>query len=735
MEGLHAVIREFVAESMDNVVRLEVDLVALEQDPSSRELVSEIFRTFHTVKGTCGFLGFPRLESLAHAGESLLSDWRDGLIEAGSDTVDLLLRTVDALRRLLAAIDGSGTDDIEGDLASPVVDDITAYLLRARAAQPGPSALASLPKAGEAEPLPASDGPTPTGAARLSVETVRVGADVLDALVRQVGELVLTRNRLGRLTGEHRDPELVAVTTSLRGVVTELQATVMKTRMQPVSNAWQHVPRLVRELSASLGKTIDLQIAGGETELDRALIDSLRDPLTHVVRNAVDHGIESSEDRLAAGKPAAGRVSLRAFRQGGSLVVEVSDDGHGIDSAQVSQRAQALGLLTPEQVAELDDEEIVGVVFRPGFSTARALSHVSGRGVGMDAVRSALDALRGSVRLTTGAGEGTTCRLTLPVTLAITAAVTVTVAGQRFAIPQADLRELVRVDGGLSVVERISGAPVYRLRGTLLPLVVLGTELGLAGTDRAQVGTIAVLQVGGHALGLLVDGVLDTEEILVEPLDRRLGHLGAYVGAAILADGQVSLVLDVHAIAERAVPAVADASASQEAGQPLPARPSGDQGRQCLVAAVGGRRVALPMEGVARLEDFPQSTVETVQAKEFVQYGGSVVPFLRLAGYLDRRGSGPGHAPPAVLDRSVPAVVYRRGARSVVLGVDEIIDVVNECGVTDSAPRDGHAPATFVLDGRITELIDAHAALLAADPHFFDPAATPPGDHQREVTR
>jgi two-component system chemotaxis sensor kinase CheA len=459
-----AIVREFVAESYENLAQLEVDLVGLEREPGSRDLVASIFRTIHTVKGTCGFLGLPRLEELAHAGENLLSRWRDGALDTTrAEPVDLLLRMVDVLRVLLASIEATGSDDVEAEAVAAVVADIDGFLARSAQAQDeagvetdteveARSPEAVVPTDEPDEPARTSTAPVASAGAPRADDSVRVATDVLDALVRQVGELVLARNRLARLAADRRDPELLAATAAVRSVVGELQASVMKTRMQPVSHAWQGLPRLVRDLSAQLGKSLELDTSGGEVELDRALIDTLRDPLTHLVRNAADHGIETASQRRAAGKPEVGRITLRAHRQGGALVIEVADDGRGVDLARVRERAVATGLLTPEAAASRSDDELAELVFQAGFSTASAVSHVSGRGVGMDVVRSAVESVRGTVRLSTAPGEGTTCRLALPVTLAVTPSVTVEVGGQRFAIPHSDLRELVRVDGTATVM-------------------------------------------------------------------------------------------------------------------------------------------------------------------------------------------------------------------------------------------------------------------------------------------
>lgn len=767
MEDLDAIVREFVAETYENLAQLEIDLVALEQEPTSHALVSSIFRTIHTVKGTCGFLGFNRLETLAHAGENLLSRWRDGAIDTGPEAVDLLLRMIDVLRLLLSSIDATGSDEVAGDGVQDVVEAVETFVRQSENPSPGPKgggrrkapaavAAAEVPAAVSADPPAAISTEPPAAVAavapaavastdprtlppaepdgseaavpaeedfgalpRSTEETVRVGVDVLDSLMRQVGELVLSRNRLGRLAADMGDPDLLALTSTVRGVVNELQTSVMKTRMQPVSNAWAQLPRLVRDLSASLGKQVTLETSGGDTEIDRTLLGALRDPLIHVVRNAVDHGIEGPDERRAAGKAEGGLLRLRAYQEGGLLVLEATDDGRGIDLARIGARAESLGMV-PQGETGLNDSELIELLFRPGFSTAEAVSHISGRGVGMDVVRTTVEAAGGSVRITSRPGQGTTCRLQLPVTLAVTPSATVVVGPHRFVIPQADLRELVRLDGKAGAVEHVSGAAVYRLRDQLLPLVMLDAALELAQPVTGAVGTIAVLQVGDRSVGLVVDAVLDTEEVVVEPLDPRIGHLNVYSGAAILGDGRVSLVLDTHAIAQRAAPARTEPSEGFAAPQAAPAATAAR--RRYLVTKVnGGRRIALPMERVARLEDFDLSTVERMGGRDVVQYRGTVVPMLRLGDFLDRR-SAEAESAPTSITRSVPAVVFATRTRTVALAVDEIVDIVDEGADVELDSDDPRIVGAAILQDRVTELLNVDAALLAADPLFLSEA-------------
>lgn len=766
MDEIDEIVQEFLVESHENLDQLDRDLVALEREPDSRELLGSIFRTIHTIKGTSGFLAFSNLESVTHVGENLLARLRDGKMSMTPTTTDLLLAMVDRVRDLLTAIEADGT---EGDVdVSIVVEQISAVLdgKEVPAAEPTPVA-DLLPEVAQpvvepvAEPVaetqpepvaevaaePASEpvaeaAPEPVaevapvappaakpvaapvakaapaaeedhGARRnVADSSIRVDVDLLDTLMRLVGELVLTRNQIVRQAGEQEGLELVRSAQRLNLIATELQEGVMKTRMQPIDHLWSKLPRVVRDLGAACGKQVSLSMVGRETELDRSLLESVKDPLTHLVRNAVDHGLETPEDRVAIGKPAEGVLTLRAYHEGGQVVVEVCDDGAGIDSDKIAQKAIEKGLRTSAQIAQMAPADILQLIFQPGFSTAAAVTNVSGRGVGMDVVKTNIESIGGTIEVESVVGRGTTCRLRIPLTLAIVPALTVECAGDRYAIPQVSLLELVALDAdrAASAVEDVNGASVYRLRGALLPLVRLTDVLGVE-SDRSDGHVlIAVLQAEGKRFGLVIDRVLSTEEIVVKPLGTRLKSLGTYSGATILGDGRVALILDVQALARRAL--TAEALERGTTADAVETQRAASEHLRMLVAGIGGgRKVAIPLSSVTRLENIPTSSVEVVGSREVVQYRGAILPLLRLDRHLGSMSEREGD--------DLVVVVYSAANRSVAIVVDEIVDIVEEESEVRSDIDDHGLLGSTLIRDRIVELLDVRAAILAADPKFY----------------
>ena len=481
------------------------------------------------------------------------------------------------------------------------------------------------------------------GEGRRSVadSSIRVDVDLLDALMTLVGELVLTRNQIVQHASTRADPGLVRSSQRLNLIASELQEGVMKTRMQPIDSIWSKVPRVVRDLSHTCGKQVRVEMEGKETELDRTILESTKDPLTHLVRNAVDHAIETPEERIAAGKHPEGTLLLRAYHEGGQVNIEITDDGKGIDPAVIGAKAIEKGLVSAEQLGRMTPREIVNLIFLAGFSTAAAVTNVSGRGVGMDVVKTNIEKIGGTIDVQSHVGRGTTFRIKIPLTLAIIPALTVTCAGDRYAIPQVSLLELVRLEGEAVTkgVEQIHGAPVYRLRGSLLPLVYLDRELavGPGELDRNRDTLfIVVLQAEDRQFGLVVDDVIDTEEIVVKPLGKQLKGIPSFAGATILGDGTVALILDVLAVAQQSNVLVAgrdrgvgDRNARGDAAQ--------SKVESLLVVGLGeGRRMGIPLAMVTRLEEFPVSTIERVGSHEVVQYRGQILPLVRLA-LLPRR--------------------------------------------------------------------------------------------------
>ncbi|WP_138731962.1 chemotaxis protein CheA [Modestobacter excelsi] len=750
MEGLDDIVEEFLVESHENLDQLDQDLVALEQDPRSRDRLSSIFRTIHTIKGTSGFLAFNRLEEVAHVGENLLSRLRDGALELNPRRTDALLQMVDTIRALLAAIEasgGEGTVEVAGTvlLISAALEEVAEEPVEASVEEAAPAVASVVPSPApvpEVEKLPAAPPQAPTapvapvaaalehpvepgepgaggqpGRRAVADSTIRVDVDLLDALMLLVGELVLTRNQIVQYVGRQTDQDLVRASQRLNLIASELQEGVMKTRMQPIDHIWSKLPRVVRDLGLQCGKNVRLEMVGRETELDKTLLEAVKDPLTHLVRNSVDHGVEPSAARVAAGKPAEGVLTLRARHESGQVVVEVADDGGGIDPAKVGAKAVERGLVTADALARMTPADVLQLIFLPGFSTAAAVTNVSGRGVGMDVVKTNIESIGGTIEVESVPGQGTCTRLRIPLTLAIVPALTIECAGDRYAIPQISLQELVALDAekAAAAVEDVGGASVYRLRGELLPLVHLADVLGLASDRHDGHVVIAVLSSEGRRFGLVVDRVINTEEIVVKAVGGQLKSIGLYSGATVLGDGAVALILDVQALARRALRAESAERQEHRLAAAAATSSASERQRMLLAAIGGGRRVAIPLDTVTRLEQVRSETVERVGSREVVQYRGAILPIVRL----DRHLGAFGDSGREVLE----VIVYADHGRSVAIVVEEILDIVDGEAAVQSDIDDLGLLGSAVIGDRVTELLDVRAAILAADPMFY---ATPP---------
>ena len=805
------VVREFLVESHENLDQLDRDFVSLEQDPESRELLARVFRTIHTIKGTCGFLGFQRLEAVAHAGESVLHLLREGSLKFTPELTTALLAMVDAVRAILKRIEGRGKEGKETysdliaelerlhSLAPPkVVDPKTFSDFAPSATPPTPSAPAEPARATPAvastpapPPLPLADQAPAAGAdpdakprvrplqqtdvrmfdsfvrsgrldplrlaeieeqqrrgdprrmgeilvsmgllspdevlealvaheegheASLSEGTVRVDVQLLDRLVTLVSELVLARNQILQYVVSRDFDAMPATSQRLNLITTELQEGIMKTRMQPVSNLWNKLPRLVRDVATSCGKDVRLEMEGQETELDKTVLEAIRDPFTHLVRNAVDHGIENREIRVACRKNPEGRVLLRAYHQDGQVCLEISDDGAGLPIERIRRKAVERKLVTPERAAQMSERDWTRLIFTPGFSTAESVTSISGRGVGMDVVKTNIERIGGSVDVQSQGSVGTTVFLKIPLTLAIVPALIVTDSGERFAIPQVSLQELLRIPAGQvsRAVEWVHEAPVVRLRERLLPLAFLRELLNdrrphtpdsLNSRDGHALHVV-VLQLDGRTFGLVVDEVNDAEEIVVKPLVEPLKGVSMLAGATILGDGRVGVILDVPGVA-RAAGLIA--AADRLPLGPVLRGPAPGKARPLLVVeARPGWRIGIPLARIARLETFTRGSIERSGDRDVVQYRGEIVPLLRLTRLLDA------NAPVEPWRASIPAVMFERGNRSVAVAVAGIVDIVSEDA--DPQPVVGRpgVAAAAVLQGRVVDLLDLDAVLKTA---------------------
>ena len=643
-EEVEDLTKEFLAESQEGLERMELCLTELEKRPDDGELVAEIFRAVHTIKGTTGFLGFGRLEKLAHAGESLLGELRDGKLAVSTELVNGLLELMDGLRRILQTIEATGT---EGERST---DNDDALLARLAELKVGGGELranvdpASLPQDSGQPALPAAvAGVAAVAGPSMQDKTLRIDVEVLNRMMNLVGELVLTRNQILRCSpGAENFPELAR---KLDSVTAELRENVMQARMQPVGYLFRKFPRMVRDLAAMCGRQVRIEFEGQETGLDKSLLEAVRDPLTHAVRNAVDHGIEPPEERAKAGKPAEGVVRMRAYHQSGSVVIEVSDDGAGISTERVLAKAMERGLVTPEQAGSMPQREALQLIFVSGFSTAKQVTSVSGRGMGMDVVRTNVEKVGGSVELESQIGLGTTVRMRVPLTLAIVPALVLQSGGQSFALPQNALVELVYVPQreAEQTVERMGTTELYRLRDSLLPLVWLDRLLGLEQSAGAKEHDfyIAVVESEGCRFGMVVDDLKAPEEIVVKPLSSELREIGVFSGATVLGNGTLALILDVaatgaragvHPVAEELKLAGAERAQAETAQRELAqiemesAMVIYETGESGSAEDGEGGRMAMPLSAVERIETVPIREIEYAGGRAVLQYRGELIP-------------------------------------------------------------------------------------------------------------
>jgi two-component system chemotaxis sensor kinase CheA len=768
---MNEVVREFLIETHENLARLDLDLVTLEKEPTERDTLGRVFRTLHTIKGTAGFLGLEKLQAVAHAAENLLSQLREGKLVFNAEIASALLAVVDAVRQMLEAVEATESDGTEdhaaliqalehlrtGDGGPPGGKELGATIIKQEKAvavpvPSAPSSLASAQRLPAPEPSPGPLAPSaPTlvsegsesRAPAVSDSSIRVDVGLLDKLMTLVGELVLARNQIVQFSTDQENPALLGTVQRLNLLTTELQAGVMKTRMQPINTIWSKFPRVVRDLAVACNKQARLEMEGQETELDKSIIESIRDPLTHLIRNAVDHGIEAPAQRLAQGKPAEGRVLLHAFHEGGKVIIEIADDGGGIDPQRVRAKAIQAKVVTADQASRLNDAELVNLVFLPGFSTTEQVTQFSGRGVGMDVVRTNIEKIGGAVTIESQLGRGTTVKMKIPLTLAIIPALTITSGGDRYAIPQVSLLELVRLDGEQAQrgIEMIHGAPVHRLRGNLLPLVYLDRQLksepssgkvasGAKGSDATKAINIVVLQADDRQFGLIVDGIHDTEEIVVKPLQKQIKNISAFAGATIMGDGRVALILDVLGLAQRAnvVTGVRERALSEKPAS----APEQVVDRQTvlLFATHDGGQMAIPLSLVDRLEEFPRSALERVGPFEVVQYRNEILPLMPISRLLRQRqpakngraGSRRREKPLKEGKESDPVqvVVYAGKGQRVGLMVDRILDIAEETIAFRSPAQRPGVLFTAVIHDRVTEFLDLEGIMRSREPDFFE---------------
>jgi two-component system chemotaxis sensor kinase CheA len=694
---------DFLTETHEGLSAVDEALLRLERAPEDAPTLAEIFRQVHTIKGTCGFLGLSRLEKVAHAAETILGLYRDGSLKVTPEGITLIFAAVDAIRKIVVGLEQQGQEP-DGD-DSAVIAALDAAARGESVALPSaPQAKAEAPV--EAAPV-AAPAPRTTEAVTEAVQTesataqqtIRVSVEVLEDLMTLVSELVLTRNQLMQLARVSSDSQISVPLQRLSHITSELQEGVMKTRMQPIGNAWAKLPRLVRDLSHELGKKIELEMRGADTELDRQVLELIKDPLTHMVRNSGDHGLEKPADRRAAGKPETGRILLNAYHQGGHIIIEIGDDGRGLPVDRIRAKVLAQGLATETELAQMSEHDVLRFIFRAGFSTAQQITSVSGRGVGMDVVKTNIERIGGTIELRSKEGRGTTFTIKIPLTLAIVSALIVQAGGERFAIPQIGVVELVRVgdeQDATTRIEMIKDAPVLRLRDRLLPLVSLSSLLRLREAPVGGLkGYVVVMQVGANVFGIVVDRVFDTEEIVVKPVAPILRHITMFSGNTILGDGSVIMILDPNGVARGAGITAEGRGEEQQAANLTAGIRSASSTSLLLFRAGDQTPKAVPLGLIARLEDIPVERIEMSGGTPVVQYRGQLMPMVAVAGHWEAPESG-----------RQAVLVFTEGQRSMGLMVDEILDVVEEpLVIQPGSDRLGYL-GSAVIAGRVTDVVD-----------------------------
>src|SRR5712664_3263209 len=760
-------LREFLTETNESLDTVDNQLVRFEQDPNNAKILDNIFRLVHTIKGTCGFLGLPRLEALAHAGETLMGKFRDGM-PVTADAVTLILSSIDRIKEILGGLEATETEPEGTDqdlivklqemvergmqaMAAPVAPAPAASppaveqgtlvpQILERQLRPGEVSLDELERAfretaaevapplapaARPAPQPKQDAAPPTEAKMAAKKTavdpdasensianqsIRVNVDTLEHLMTMVSELVLTRNQLLEISRRNDDTEFKVPLQRLSNVTAELQEGVMKTRMQPIGNAWQKLPRIVRDLAGELHKQIELEMHGADTELDRQVLDLIKDPLTHMVRNSADHGLETPAERAAAGKPEQGTIRLSAYHEGGHILICIADNGRGLNTERIKAKAVASGLVSEADLEKMTEAQIHKFIFAPGFSTAAAITSVSGRGVGMDVVRTNIDQIGGTIDVKSVAGEGSSVTIKIPLTLAIVSALIVEAAGDRFAIPQLAVVELVRARANSEHrIERIKDTAVLRLRNKLLPLMHLKKLLKIddGSSSDPENGFIVVTQVGSQTFGIVVDGVFHTEEIVVKPMSTKLRHIDMFSGNTILGDGAVIMIIDPNGIAKAlgAAGAVGHEIADENAAMRASAA---EQLTSLLVFRAGtSQPKAVPLGLVTRLEEIAADKIELSNGRYMVQYRDQLMPLVQMDG-VSVQTSG-----------TQPILVFADDGRSMGMVVDEIIDIVEERLHIEVAGSADGILGSAVIKGQATEVIDVGHFLPMAFADWF----------------
>jgi two-component system, chemotaxis family, sensor kinase CheA len=666
-------IADFVAECREMLEALGGEIVAWEAQPDDRARLDSIFRFVHTVKGNCGFFEFPRLEALSHAAEDALADVRAGRRQADGALVSAVLAIIDRIGEMIAAIEANqdmpaGDDSALIDALAPGAEGPTAPLVAAMAE----GRTASAPR------------------------TIRLSVELLDRVMSTVSDMVLARNELARrLRESEHDVPVDGAFERLSSIIAEMRDAITRTRMQRIENLFVGLPRMVRDLSAELGKQVLIDIEGGDVELDREMIEMIRDPLTHIIRNAVDHGIEKPADRLKAGKREIGILSVAARQSGNQILIDIHDDGRGIDGRKLVEKAIGAGLVDKADAAQLSPREQLALIFEAGLSTAKQVTAISGRGVGMDVVRSNVERIGGIVEVDSKLGEGTRMTLRVPLTLTIIPALTVSIAGQHFAIPRSAIEEIVRANGESVVLEHIGGAGVATIRGRRVPEVSLADILGLeSGIDEKDRTLVVLRPSGGDVYALSVDRIHDHEELVVKPAAPAVMATGLYAGTTLADDGSPILLFDPAGLAQvGGIKLEAQERAARIAEGPSSAVAKATA--VLLFRGLDGGRRAIRLAVVDRIEELPVSAVTEAAGQLRVQVGEAILPLGGVtAGELG--------------DNKVRLFRLNDGQHEIGYAFREVLDFAAIEHDIIHAERPGEISGVSLINGEPAELVDAH---------------------------
>ncbi len=794
-----SLINEFLVESFENLSNISEELTQFEKDAHNLELLNSVYRKVHTLKGSASFLGFKKLQEITHQAETILDRLRENELELTGDITDVLLETFDSCVEILKQIEASGAEgekeysnilgDLKGILSSggepeikkdsagsdesnidnndstsaPKKKILKKVLKRkvlkkvtkseTASAEAPVAQVAKTDLSSESEDMkkevvaekntPMKKDKVPSTAS-IADSVVRVNVQLLDKIMNVVGELVLNRNQILQSVNNIENSELTRLSQQLNVITTELQTDIMQTRMQPVGAVVNKFERVVRDLARAQNKKINLVITGQDTELDKTLLEAIRDPLTHLIRNSVDHGIEMPEERKAKGKPEVGNIQIKAYHEGGQVNIEIIDDGGGIDAKKIAAKAIEKGLVTQEEITMMNERQIMNLIFKPGFSTAEQVTNISGRGVGMDVVKSNIEKIGGNVDIDSKVGLGSVFKLKIPLTLAIIPALIIKSCDETFAIPQLNLVELVRLDAEHAdkAIEHIYKSEFFRLRGDLIPIFRLNKELELEKISqrssqllevyknsnkmdklvtKSDVSdileddclNIVVLRAEGVTFGLIVDTVLDTEEIVVKPLSQMLREKTCFAGATIMGDGSVALILDALGFFNRVSKGNvvhANDTSSIDNRELCMERFADDDQEILMIELADGKVYGLPLILVNRLEKFNANRVEWAGEQAIVRYGDVPMPLINLEENL-QLSIRPDFAQ-LEENQTIPCIVVKLKGLFYGLVVKSIVDIaVSEGNInSDAIDHEGLLGTVFVGDKTIT-LIDVHGIL------------------------